>query len=743
MSSPASRSEAPVSSGFDRLDERIRRWIWNEGWTELRDAQEQAIPALIDADRDVIIAAATAEGKTEAAFLPILTHLLSADEPGTVLYISPLKALINDQWSRLEALCETLEIRVTGWHGDVAASKKQRFLKKPEGVLLITPESLEALFVNRGSALAGVFARLRYVVIDELHAFIGSERGKQLQALMHRLEDALGRTVPRVGLSATLGDMRLGAEFLRPRHADGVCLVVSRTAGQRLHVQLKGYREAPPDRAPTPEELESGLAVANSAFAVATHLYGVLRGTHNLVFPNSRGQVETYTRLLARHCEREGVPNEFYAHHGSLSKEMREETEKALKDRSRPASAVCTTTLELGIDIGDVKNVCQIGPPPSVASLRQRLGRSGRRKGESAILRGYCIEQPLSSQSGVSDSIREGLTQSIAMVRLLVTGWFEPPRVQGLHCSALVQQILSVIAERGGTTAATLWGLLCQNGPFGAVSKEDFVGLLKHLGLKQLIMQDRTGLLLHGEVGERVVNSYDFYASFATDDEFRLVCGGRTLGSLPVSRPLRPQQRVIFGGRLWRVLDVDSDKQVIVVAPSHGGAPPMFDGESARVHDRVRQEMRAVLAESAPVPFLDAGAASLLEEAREYYCRADLATTELLDQDGEMMLLTWRGDWLNDALALMLAARGVEADNHGVALTLRDSSESAVMTALEHIGRSPAPDPVTVLAEADNVSREKWDWALPAPLLRKSFASLNLDFAGAQDLARGIVARRA
>ncbi|RYZ75848.1 MAG: DEAD/DEAH box helicase [Proteobacteria bacterium] len=182
------------STGFGLLDDRIQRWIWAEGWTSLRDAQERAIPALINADQDVIIAAQTAAGKTEAAFLPILSHLLrDSNQTEAVLYVSPLKALINDQWGRLTELCEQLDINVTPWHGDISGTKKNKFLKDPKGILLITPESLEAMFVNRGSAISGLFAKLKYIVIDELHAFIGSERGKQLQSLMHRIDLAIGR----------------------------------------------------------------------------------------------------------------------------------------------------------------------------------------------------------------------------------------------------------------------------------------------------------------------------------------------------------------------------------------------------------------------------------------------------------------------------------------------------------------------------------------------------------------------
>lgn len=243
MSSPVSSSD---SSSFERLHPEVQQWIWSQGWTSLRDAQEWAVPALVEADQDVIIAASTAAGKTEAAFLPILTNLLNHNSPaGAVLYISPLKALINDQWDRLSRLCERLELPVVAWHGDVPASKKQRFLKSPEGILLITPESLEALFVNRGSSLPGIFQNLRYIVVDELHAFIGSERGKQLQSLMQRVEIVVGKALPRVGLSATLGEMSLARMFLRPNCSDGITVIESKSSGQELQVQVRGYIERP------------------------------------------------------------------------------------------------------------------------------------------------------------------------------------------------------------------------------------------------------------------------------------------------------------------------------------------------------------------------------------------------------------------------------------------------------------------------------------------------------------------
>ncbi|TFY87218.1 DEAD/DEAH box helicase [Pseudomonas kairouanensis] len=736
MNLPPSHSD---SSGFEQLEPRIQRWIWAEGWTSLRDAQEWAVPVLVRADQDVIIAAATAAGKTEAAFLPILTNLLNNDDPpGAVLYISPLKALINDQWDRLSRLCEQLEIPVVAWHGDVSSSKKHRFLKSSEGVLLITPESLEALFVNRGSSLGGVFQHLRYIVVDELHAFIGSERGKQLQSLMHRVELAAGRRLPRVGLSATLGDMKMASAFLRPANADNVTVIESKNANQTLQVQVRGYIQPPMSelkkKPAEPNEHEGNEDEteneASPDFAIAEHLYKVLRGSNNLIFPNSRSQVEWYADQLRRRCEKDGVPNEFWPHHGSLSKDLREQAEHALKAGDRPASAICTTTLELGIDIGSIKTVVQIGAPPSVASLRQRLGRSGRRPGEKATLRVYCKESPLTEKSSLSDQLRQGLVQTIAMVRLLARGWFEPPRAQGIHASTLVQQCLSIIAQCGGASAADLWKSLIDEGAFPGIEKSDFVKLLKSLGGHELIVQDSSGLLLPGTVGERMINHYEFYSAFTSDEEFRLVCDGKALGSVPVSRPLTKDQRIIFGGRRWQVRDVDLQAKVIIVSAARGGAPPQFDGLGAMVHDAVREEMRAVLVDSSPCPFIDQSAKALLDEARKTFALLGLGERYLIESSGKCYLISWLGDYANDALRLLLNHVGLSCDNSGLAIEI-DASIDQARNALADVGCLDPSDLDSILSDVENMLREKWDWTLPETLLMKSFASISLDISNA------------
>ena len=736
MSSQPSSSE---SEGFSLLDSRIQRWIWMEGWTSLRDAQERAIPALLNADQDVIIAAATAAGKTEAAFLPILTNLLKQQEPpGSVLYISPLKALINDQWERLSKLCDELEIPVVAWHGDISSSRKHRFLKSPEGVLLITPESLEALFVNRGTSLPGIFANLRYLVIDELHAFIGSERGKQLQSLLHRVEQVIGRPLPRVGLSATLGDMMLAATFLRPASPSKVTVIESKGSGQILKVQIRGFQEPEKDTPQQPEDKESLEDNSASDHAISEHLFQVLRGSNNLVFPNSRTQVEWFADQLRRRCEQDGVPNEFWPHHGSLSKDIREDTERALKAGDRPATAICTTTLELGIDIGSIKTVVQIGPPPSVASLRQRLGRSGRRPGEAAILRGYCTERRLTDDSPISDRLRQGLVQSIAMIRLLMRGWFEPPRAKGLHLSTLVQQCLSMIAQQGGATAAELWGTLVRNGPFLAVEQGSFLNLLRALGERDLIIQEPAGLLLPGELGERLINHYDFYSAFTSNEEFRVVCDGRPLGALPISRPLCAEQRIIFAGRRWQVINVDTEGKVIVVRPSPGGAPPAFDGLAARVHDNVRQEMKTVLQEEEAYPYLDPVAQNLLAEARQSFADLKLGHQCFIESGGRTCLFTWQGDWTNDALAVLLEYVGLSTENSGLAIEVQGGGE-LLESKLREVATLKELKASTVLHNVQNMIREKWDWALPPELLMESFATMYLDLEKAQQTAAHLI----
>ncbi|MFI3222187.1 MAG: DEAD/DEAH box helicase [Methylococcaceae bacterium] len=719
---------ANSSTTFYQLDERIQRYIWAEGWDSLRDAQEMAIPLILKADRDVIVAAATATGKTEAAFLPALTYMLQHDGAGLIIYISPLKALINDQFDRFDRLCGQLNIPVWPWHGDVSASIKARFLSKRNGILLITPESLEAMLCNRGTSLGTIFESSTFFVVDELHAFIGSERGKQLQSLMHRIEHIVGRKVPRIGLSATLGNMKLAAEFLRSGEGESVAIVQSLSSDSELKILLKGYEEPLVIQSEKNENEEWEPAAPS---LIATHLFKSLRGSNNLIFPNSRREVERFTNLLNKLCQQQQVPNEFWPHHGSLSKEIRTETEAALKQKNIPATAICTNTLELGIDIGAVKSVVQIGAPPSVASLRQRLGRSGRRKGEPAILRSYCIENAIGGQlTSLSTELRLETIKTIAMISLLLEGWFEPPATKGAHLSTLIQQILSIIAQYGGATVSQLYTLLCtKNAPFFGISKENFIILVKHLGQMELLIQDYSGVLLHGGLGEKIVNHYTFYAAFIIDEEFRIVASGKTLGTIPISMMIKIGQRILFAGKTWFIEGIEESQKTIYVIHSPGGAPPLFAGGTGRTHTQVRQRMRKIL-ESNDLPiFLDEVALRFLEEARRGYIDRNLGHTLFIDQGNVIYILTWLSDAANEAIACLLIKRGFVAtpDGPGVEVQKGKHIIEDIHKALIDSGIDERPSLDILLADVKNLQQEKWNWALPDDLLRTTYASLYLD----------------
>ncbi len=737
-----------VSTGFGRLDPRVQRWIWKQGWTELRDIQEMAIGPILAGDRDVLITSSTASGKTEGAFLPIASTV--ADGSGLqVLYISPLKALINDQERRLESLLGAIDMPVHRWHGDVDAGKKQKLLKDPSGALLITPESLEALFVRRGSAIPGMLKGLRYIVVDELHAFIGAERGRQLQSLLNRVELALRRRIPRVALSATIGDLDLACEFLRPGEASSVERVVSTAAGSAVHLQVRGYRVTPPKvseeeqdvRGAAGEDVPLEEALTGDHFDIADHLYSTLRGGRHIVFANLRRDVEVFSNILGRRTERERVPNEFWPHHGSLDRSLREDAEAALRDGTKPATVIATTTLELGIDVGSVESIAQIGPPQSVASMRQRLGRSGRR-GSPSVLRVYVQEEELSGTTPPQDQLRTRLVQSVAMVRLLVQKWYEPPAPEALHLSTLVQQVLSLIAQFGGVRADQAWRALCSAGPFRSVDSETFMHFLRALGAAGLIQQDHDGTLVLGAKGERLVNHYTFYTAFSTPEEYRLVAGERTLGTVPITYPLMEGMYLIFGGKRWRVLSVEEETRTVHLKAAAGGNPPAFGGGAAPVHDRVREEMLRVYFEADEPAFLSSTGKELLTEGRASFHRLGLATRSFLQCGSSVLVFPWAGDRVLNTLVVMFRRRGFDVSSEGVAIGMDKTTVEQVVAHVEEMADEERLSGAELAEAVANKATEKHHVFLDAPLLCLDYASSALDVPGAyrvlQRLAKGV-----
>lgn len=740
------------AAAYDRLHREVQQWVWGRGWGSLRTVQAMSVGPILD-NRDVVIAAATASGKTEAAWLPICSALARARDDGPVtsgiqaLYVGPLKALINDQYLRLETLGEAIGVEVTRWHGDVAGSTKRKLLTRPRGILLITPESLEALFVREGHKVAGIFNALRYIVVDELHSFIGSERGAQLQSLMHRIDLAARRRVPRAGLSATLADLSIASEFLRPGRADQVVVVDAAGSSAEVMLQLRGYTKPAPD--PSQDTAHSsendgddddGAVASADALAIADHLFQTLRGSHSLVFANSRAFVEAYADLLTRRSDRERVPNEFFPHHGNLSKEYREDVETRLRATELPATAICTATLEMGVDIGTTDSIAQVGAPGSVAALRQRLGRSGRR-GSPAVMRLYISEREVDELTPPADRIRAQLTQTIAMTNLMLDEhWYEPPNTADLHLSTLVQQVLSVIAQHGGANAADLYSSLCQSGPFARVDKATFVALLRGLGEADVLHQSSDGLLVHGGVGDKLVNHYSFYSAFKTADEYRLVSHGRTLGSIPIDYPVLVGSLLIFAGKRWAVLNVDTSARVIELSRASGGRPPSFSGGGIDVADLVRIRMRE-LYESDTVPlYLNRTAQELLAQGRTGYRHLGLHGRALVDWGNDTVVFPWRGDRVLNTIAVALTSQGLAVGIDGVALTLHRTRRTDVLDALRALASVEPPDPEALAVDVPNMEHDKYDEFLTGPLLAKAYAARNLNVPEAWDAIRALAA---
>lgn len=713
---------------FEHLAQPLQRALWELGWKGLRETQMRALPLILNTQDDVVISAATAAGKTEAAFLPLLTRLWqgapttagslesgSSLRPprGVILYVAPVKALINDQVERLQLVCEPMDIPVYPWHGDVGQSSRKRFFADPRGVMLITPESLEALLFKRGAHLRQFFAGLQAVVVDELHVFIGNVRGRQLQSLLHRLEAQLGRRVQRIGLSATLGDMGLASDFLRPRHGDAVHIVAAPGEKRSLQLAVKAILQ-PRTATQTTQDPH---------WTIADDLFERLRGANYLVFPAGVGLVEFYADALRKRCEAAGLPVTYFPHHGRIAKSEREETESEFKRGNLPVSAICTTTLEMGIDIGAIKGVVQIGAPQTVASLCQRIGRAGRREGDVAVLWQYCIADTLSPSASCIASLHQDLIQAVAVIELFLAKWYEPPSADALDYSTLIQQVLSLIGERHGTTAAQAYTLLCKTGPFKGVSETKFIALIRAMAAKDLVMQDANKLLLHGARGEKMVNHFTFYAAFPDSQEYRLRHAGKELGTLPLPYTSARDDVITFTGRRWRIEDIDHEKRQVEMAVSGLGKLPRTGGNGMPVHQRVRQQMRKILAESGQPAWLDAAAKSLLRDAQRQYLELNLSAQSYAVEGTTVYLFLWESDQVQKAVVALLIGQGLTAQNFGMGVQVTHTTLALVIEALTRIAAQPCPLPEKIIQRKHVEGAEKWDWVLPDDLFLSSYAS--------------------
>lgn len=691
------------------LNMGVRRWIWRQEWTQLRDIQRNAIPEVIGADRDVILAAPTAGGKTEAAYLPILSNLLDHPVDGegfAVLNISPLKALINDQHRRLSEIAGPLGVDVTPWHGDIAGSAKTAALRSPAGILVITPESLEAMMVRRGHQIKRLFGSLRYVVIDELHAFMGSERGIQLMSQLARVEHEIGRRVPRVALSATLSDYSQAVDYLRPRR-DGYPVSVP-SAGTAGHPTLVLVKEI---------EADQDTAYVDT---VAEDIYRNLRGSSNLVFANSRKEAEGMAMKLRDLSRERGVPNEFVVHHGSLSRSDRRDVEQNLKQGILPLTALCTSTLELGIDIGNVRSIAQLVTANSVSALRQRLGRSGRRN-EPSVLRVYSLDEV---RDNYKYHLRTALVQNIAVISLLTEGRYEPVDMHVPHYSTLVQQTLSLLAQYGGVYPQDAWTVLCAQGAFTNITPDQYMQLLSALGEKGLVEQASSGQLLLGRGGERMVHQADFCSAFVTLKDYDVMdlATGRSIGVVQYMPYVG--EYILLAARRWIVESIDERTGRISVNAAHTTGKHMFEGHGQEIDGLITRRMRQIYMGDEQYPYLDAetGAPEALAHARANFLQMGLVHSDVVEAGDSRLLFTWGGMRLNRTLALMR-----KADGH--AMPAYDPFAVADVPA-EYLERLRAGDydPLDLARCATRGRRltDKFDFLLPDDLLCRKYAASKL-----------------
>lgn len=625
------------STSFDLLDERVRKWIFRQGWYSLRDIQENAIPVVLSGDSDVIISASTAGGKTEAAFLPILTRLLRSDQKlgYQVLYLSPLKALINDQYRRLSDMTLDIPIQVNPWHGDISASRKKKSIQSPNGILIITPESLESLLINRTDYVLAAFSSLHFVVIDELHSFIGTERGKQLQSLLSRIELIIRRRIPRIAMSATFSNYDNVKNFIRNDNSLHCVIPRSGESNHEIKILLKEFVKSN----------------ENITSIISTELYNNLRGSNNLIFANSRVDVEEYAVQLSDMCEKKFVPNEFKVHHGSISKIQRETIEHEMQEGNKPITAICTSTLELGVDIGKVKSIVQIGTAFSVSGLRQRLGRSGRR-GEPSILRVYSIE--LNSQ-GLMYDLRSSLVQNIAIIELMREQQYESVSTTKYHFSTLIQQTLSIITQFGGFYPKDGWHILCKNGAFKNVNAELFLELLKSLGEKKVISQLNTGQIIIGKAGEKILKSQDFYAAFTTSPEIVVIdkASNKRIGTLQYTPKINSV--IILSGNRWLVERIDNNISSIYVSSVKSGGKAKFGGEMFDIDRIIAKKMFEIYQTDIIYAYLDdrTHAKEHLAQSRHFFHYNKLNNTPFIRYGNECYYINWAGTNINRTIALL------------------------------------------------------------------------------------------
>ena len=732
---------------FERYAPFIQDYIYRSGWQSLRGVQNAAGEAIFQTDQNVLLTASTASGKTEAAFFPILT-LLDEHPSRTVgvLYIAPLKALINDQFGRLNELCEEADIPVTRWHGDASQSRKRKLLKKPSGILQITPESLESLLINKHMEIPSLFGDLRFIVIDEIHSLLRADRGLQTFCLIERLCRLAGCDPRRIGLSATIGDPELAGRFLSA--GSGRSTVIPRFDGGKevWRLSMEHFYNAAPqadEGKPVPVGTPPMEAPTDTAPKTADpgigYIFEHTRGRKCLVFTNSREECESVCQNLRQYCEANHEPDRFLIHHGNLSASYRESAEEEMKDDDSLMSVCATATLELGIDIGRLERAFQIDAPFTVSGFLQRMGRTGRR-GDPSEMWFVMREDHQEARAMLPDSIPWYLIQGIALVQLYIEERFvEPPRLDRLPYSLLYHQTMSTLASHGEMTPGELASRVLTLSAFHRVTQEDYRALLRHLLSIDHVNRTENGGLILGLAGEQVVNNYKFYAVFQENVEYTVRSGGEQLGTIVKPPPVG--DKIAIAGRVWVVEDVDHKRREVLCTMVKGNIPAYFGDVAGDIHTRILERMFRVLGEETQYPYLLPHAVCRLADARETFRSSHMAAQPLVSLGGKMWaLFPWVGSYAFLALerflklrcASRLGLKGLQSSRpYYMQFTMQVSSSEFYAIVCQEAARKF--DPMELLYPKENPVFEKYDEFVPEELVRRGFACGVLDVAGMRE----------
>jgi ATP-dependent Lhr-like helicase len=607
------------------------------GWTDLRPLQREAVEPVRRGD-DCLLLAPTAGGKTEAAFFPLLSSMAEGQWQGlSVLYITPLRALLNNLHPRLTGYASWVGRGVGLWHGDTTAGERHRLLAEPPDVLLTTPESLEAMLVSSNVDHRVLFSHLRVVVVDELHAFAGDDRGWHLLSVLERLQRLAGHRVQRIGLTATVGNPDALLKWVQGSIPAARATVV-----------------APESSGPSAPDITVDYvgSVANAATVVAA-LHG---GEKRLVFSDSRSQAEDMARALRDR----GITT--FVSHSSLSADERRRSEQAFAE-ARDCVVVATSTLELGIDVGDLDRVIQLEAPRTVASFLQRLGRTGRRAGSTR----NCL---------FLTTREDSLLRAAALTRLWGSGFVEPviPPPHPRHIAA--QQFLALALQEGQFGSRTWrewWGDL-------PVMDEGQV-ILDYLVAEGFLDED-SGMLFIGPQAERHFgrrNFMDLLAVFTADPEMKVFLGRTELGGVaPLSvtdrLPDGAPRLLVLAGRTWLVTGIDWRRRTINVVERAGAGRSRWAGGAPDLGHELVQSVRQVLLGEDPPVELSHRAVSALERLRtERASDVDPGGPVLRRGRDTDVWWTFAGSKANSSIVGALAAAGIEATSNPEAVTLANA----------------------------------------------------------------------